>query len=52
MNTQTPGWTTPEEAAASQRAYEDELIRRYVEKLPLTETDKRDARRLIRERKS
>lgn len=47
----TPGWTNPEEQAQIQRAYEDELVRRYEQKLPLTKLDKRDARRIIRQRK-
>lgn len=49
--TATPGWTTPEEERAKRQAYENELIRRYVEKLPMTMSDRQDARNIIRARK-
>lgn len=37
--------------AERQRAYEDVLISRFENGLPLTRSDKRDARRLIAKRK-
>jgi len=45
-----PGWTTPEEEAEKTRAYEDALIARYVEGLPLTRVDRREAVALLKER--
>ena len=40
----------PEDEQAKTLAYENELVRRFNAGLPLTVWDKRDAKRIIRER--
>lgn len=44
------GWFTADEAAEQQRAFESELIRRFENGEPLTNSDKREARKLIKAR--
>ena len=46
----TPGWTTPEEQAEKHRRYEDELVHRYENRLSLSVSDRREARRIIKDR--
>lgn len=49
MQTQIPGQReVPIDQVAAQRAYDDELVRRFEQGLPLTAADKKAARRLIR----
>lgn len=48
--TPTPVFFTSEQAAEQQRAYEQMLVDRYQQGLPMTKWDKRDARRILRQR--
>lgn len=41
---------TPEQEAEQERAYQDLLVDRYTRNLPLTKTDRAEARRIIAER--
>lgn len=50
MGESKKGFFTSDEKRAAERAYEDELIRRYENNLPLAKSDQREARRLIKAR--
>lgn len=43
-------YTTPEQERAKMIDYENELVSRYLSNLPLSKWDKKDARKIIRER--
>lgn len=46
------GWTTPEEEAAKTATYEQMLVERFDKRLPMSNWDKRDARRIKAQRRA
>lgn len=48
----TPGWFTDEEVSQQRRDYNATLVDRYECGLPLTNLDRKEARKLIREAKA